>query len=149
MGKKLKTVIRGNTVYEIDKFSKKPKHIMHDVDTYFKLRHTDNDENEEEDSNREIPEKEPKSISPHDRFKSIKKLAIGNSGKPAIIKQEADGLDKDIIIDETERDTKPDKHIRTEAKYISYDSKYRKSKKSKKVLKLKRKKIVKKCRCKK
>jgi hypothetical protein len=143
MGKKVRTVIRGNTVYEIDKFSKKPKHIMHNVDAYFKLRNTDDDE--DDDSEREIPI-EPKSISSHDRFKNIKKLAIGNSGKLPIIKNEADGLDKEIIIDETEHDTKPNKNIRTDAKYIGYDSKYRKSKKSSK---LKRKKIVKKCRCKK
>jgi hypothetical protein len=141
MGKKLKTVIRGNTVYEIDKFSKKPKHIMHDVDTYFKLRKTDNEEENEE---REIPEREePKQISSHSRFKSIQNLAIGNSKKSTIIK-EADGLNKDIIIDETEHEPNPEKYA-----YIKYDTKYRKSKK---VIKPKRKivkKTVKKCRCKK
>jgi hypothetical protein len=136
MGKKVKTVIRGNTVYEIDKFSKKPKHIMHDVDTYFKLRNTDENDNEEE----RIPEREePKQISSHTRFKNIQNLAIGNSKKTTIIK-EADGLDKDIIIDETEHKANPEKYA-----YTKYDTKYRKSKKGKPS----KRKPVKKCRCKK
>jgi hypothetical protein len=141
MGKKLKTVIRGNVVYEIDKFSKKPKHITHDVDGFFKVRNTERKEEEGEDSDKEIPEREePKQISPHERFKSIKNLAIGNSGKPIIIKK-ADGLDRDISIDDTEHESRPEKYA-----YTKYDTKYRKSKK---LSKIKRKKTVKKCRCKK
>ena len=135
MGKKLRTVIRGNTVYEIDKFSKKPKHITHDVDGFFKVRNTERDD--DEDSDRETPEREePRQISPHERFKNIKNLAIGNSGKSVIIK-EADGLNKDISIDETEHELKP-------IKYMKYDIKYRKSKKAPKI-----KRKIKKCRCKK
>lgn len=132
MDKKLRTVVSGNTVYEIDRRTKKPKHIMHDVDTYFKLHPSNKNENLEE----RIEEQEIRPISQHERFKKIHDLA-GNKGK-FIIKKEADGLNKEIIIDETEHESKPDK-------YSKYDTKYRKSKKSSKS----KRKIIKKCRCKK
>ena len=118
-------VIRGNTVYEIDKFSKKPKHIIHGVDEYFKMRHGEEELNETPDIS------EP--ILPDIRRKQLLKLA-GNKRK---LVSKADGLDKEISIDETEHESKPDK-------YIKYDPKYRKNKK---LSKPKRK--IKKCRCKK
>jgi hypothetical protein len=130
---KIRKIISGNTVYEIDKHTKKPKHIMHDVDSYFKLHPSGKERNSEEDEE-EI--KSVKPISSREKFKKIHDL-MGNKGK-LVIKTEADGLDREIEIDDTDHEATPEK-------YTKYDTKYRKSKKGKPS----KRKPVKKCRCKK
>jgi len=123
--KKTRAVIRGNTVYEIDRYTKQPKHIIHGTDRYFKMQR-----GEDEDEFEEEFEEEP-IRSPSKKRMDILKL-MGNKKK---LVSKADGLAKEIAIDDTEHEA-PEKR--------EHYNKYRKTKKS-----AKPKRKVKKCRCKK
>jgi hypothetical protein len=122
--KKTKTVIRGNTVYEIDKYTKQPKHIIHGKDRYFQMRHGEYEPDEEYEV-----EEEP-TRSPAKKHMDLLKL-MGNKKK---LVSKADGLAKEIAIVDIEPEEEKKEHY----------NRYRKTKKS-----AKPKRKVKKCRCKK
>lgn len=119
--KKTKTVIRGNTVYEIDRYTKQPKHIIHGKDRYFQM-HGEYDPEAEDYEDDPVP-------SPSKKRMNILKL-MGNKKK---LVSKADGLEKEIaIVDEEPEEIKRENY-----------NKYRKTKKSSKP------KPKRKCRCKK
>jgi hypothetical protein len=105
--KKTRIIIQGDTVYEIDVRSKKPKHIIHGVDKYFKMRHDEHEsENKGEDETgysneyEEEEEEEDKPIrSPNRKREDILKL-MGNKKK---LVTKADGLSKEIPVWENRR----------------------------------------------
>lgn len=121
--KKTRTKVIGNTVYEIDRYTKQPKHIIHGADRYFKMRRGEDEDEEFEEEFEEEPIR-----SPSKKRMDILKL-MGNKRK---LVSKADGLAKEIAI----VDTEPEEHEKKE-----HYNKYRKKKKS---AKPKRK-----CRCKK
>lgn len=93
--KKTRITIRGDTVYEMDPFSKKPRHIIHGVEKYFKGKRDDGEEGEDEEEFYE--EEEEERTSPSTRRMQLLKLA-GNKKK---LVSKSDGLKKDIGIDES------------------------------------------------
>lgn len=135
--KKIRIITKGDTVYEIDRVTKKPKRIIHGKSEYFTKLYRDTYEadqdyiNEKDDYDEDIEEETPVKIS-STRRKDILKNVMGNKKK---IVTKADGLNKEIAIDDEEH----------EQKYINprYDLKYRK-KKSKKSTKRINKKPLKK-----
>lgn len=129
--KKIRVVIKGDTVYELNKFTGKPIRIVRGVKKYFERRNEERGETEEEEEVEFVPEPE-RHLSPGERRKQIFALA-GNKKK---LVSKADGLDKEIPIDETEHEPEPKTDRFT---------KYRK----KKLVKSKKRKPVKKCKCKK
>lgn len=137
---KIRPVRSGNTIYEIDRYTHKPKHIIHGVDKYFKMRAEEEAKRKSEDEQEleyyeEIYDDEPESfISPSERRKQL--LALVGNKKKRVITNKADGLSKEIAIDETEYEPSKKKDVL-----------YRK----KKAVKTKpKRKIIKKkgCRCK-
>lgn len=122
--KKTRAIIRGNTVYEIDRYTKQPKHIIHGTDRYFKMRNGEDEEEYEEYDDDPVP-------SPAKKRMNILKL-MGNKKK---LVSKADGLAKEIAI----VDIEPEEEEKKE-----HYNKYRKLKKSSKP-----KRKIKKCRCKK
>jgi hypothetical protein len=125
--------IIGNTVYEINRRTKKIEGVFHGADKYFASHRNEDAEEEFE----EEFEEEESQIPAHIKRKRLQALAqgmIGNKRKLAITTK-ADGLDREIAIDDTEREPE-------EAKKKLFRKK--KSIKSKS-----KRKPVKKCRCKK
>jgi hypothetical protein len=156
MAKKLinpRIVVKGDTVYELSRNSNTPRRVFHGKEDYFRMREKERisrlPEEEQELLYHEELEGEVDSdiitpqLSPHDKMNKIRALAkgvLGNQRKLAII-EKADGLNKDIAIDETPHDQEKKKQI---------NDRYRK----KKIIKTKSKrkivkKVIKKCRCKK
>jgi hypothetical protein len=94
----IKIIKRGNTIYEIDKYTNKPRHIIRGADKYFRKKHGDEEEHEEEYEEEEY--EEPERPSPNTRRMQLLNLA-GNKKK---LVTKSDGLKKDIGIDESEKD---------------------------------------------
>jgi hypothetical protein len=134
---KTRPIIKGNTVYEINIATGRPRRIIHGIDKYFRMVAEEESkrkpyEEQELEYYEEINEEpEEERISPSERRKQLLKL-VGNKKK---LVQKADGLDREIPIEETEHE------IIIKKKPIN--SRYRKKKVSKKP-----KRKVKKCRCK-
>ena len=140
---KTKPVVKGKTVYEINKFTGKPTRIVYGVDKYFRMRGGEEDERNhlsEEEQELNYQERLENSdnwvntSSAHERREEILSL-IGNK-KKRVLKSKADGLDKEIAIIETEPEPVKKKDIY---------NRYRKRKSPK----TKSKRKVTKCRCKK
>jgi hypothetical protein len=141
MSKKTKPIIKGKTVYEINKFTGQPTRIVYGVGKYFRTRGEEEDkqnklsEEEQELNYRERLENSDDWKSPtsaHERHEQIASL-MGNKKKRV---SKADGLDKEIAIDETEHEPVKKKDLY---------NRYRKQKSPK----TKSKRKVTKCRCKK
>ena len=108
MVKKIKAVVRGNTVYEISRG--KPRKIIHGVSNYFKMRQDEKESNMSQDEldflaemeeaeREEEEERKTRSLSPSERRKQILKTVMGNKKR---LVSKADGLNKEIAIDDTE-----------------------------------------------
>lgn len=106
---KTRTVVRGDVVYEIDRRTKKPKHIYHGVEKYFKARHEGEDIDEYDED--EYYEPEPVR-SPRQKHKDLLKL-MGNTKK---LVTKADGLDKEISIDDRRKKKHKPKTKRSKSK---------------------------------
>jgi len=100
--KKTRPVIRGDTVYEINRRTGKPEHIVRGVGKYFTRKHNpDADEEEIEELIEEEPERH---ISLHEKHEKIYGLIPKNKRK---FISKADGLKKEIaIVDIEEEPTK-------------------------------------------
>lgn len=133
---KLKPMIRGNTVYEVNPYSGKMRHITHGVDTYFRKKAAEENAEEAEElayhNDMFDEEEEEEQVPSNIRRMQLLKLA-GNKKK---LVAKADGLKKEIAFDESEHE--PPK------KRTMYN-RFRK----KKSTKSKSKRKVTKCRCKK
>jgi hypothetical protein len=127
--KKIRVVIKGDTVYELNKFTGKPIRIVRGVKKYFERRNEERGESDDEIEFIPEPERRP---SPGERRKQL--LALAGNKKKLVSK--ADGLNREIPVDETEHEPEPEKERFT---------KYRK----KRVKKSKLRKPTKKCKCKK
>lgn len=138
MAVKTRAIIKGNTVYEVNIATGRPRRIIHGVDRYYKMladaeskrRPDEEQELEYYEALNEEPEEER--ISPGERRKQLLKL-MGNKKK---LVQKADGLDREIPVEETEHEIIERKR--------PINTRYRKKKISKKP-----KRKVTKCRCKK
>jgi hypothetical protein len=138
---KTKTVVKGKTVYEINKFTGKPTRIVYGIDKYNERRANDDDRRksaEEQELNYherlENSDTWENTSSAHERREEILSL-IGNK-KKRVLKSKADGFDKEIAIIDTEPEPVKKKDLY---------NRYRKRKPSK----TKSKRKVTKCRCKK
>lgn len=103
---KPKVIIKGNTVYELNNVTHTPRRIIHGVDKYFKLQHEREDDNAEDQEEFDYHNDlyEPDEPVPADvRHKQIANL-IGNKKK---LVSKADGLNKEIPIDESGNDPLP------------------------------------------
>lgn len=135
---KTRAIIKGNTVYEVNIATGRPRRIIHGVDKYFKMvadeeskkKPYEEQELEYYEELNEEPE-EPR-MSPNERRKQLLKL-VGNKKK---LVQKADGLEREIPVDEEEHEIIIKKR--------PINTRYRKKKVSKKP-----KRKVTKCRCKK
>jgi hypothetical protein len=120
-------VIKGDTVYEMNVFSGRPRRIVHGVSNYFKriIEEGESEEEQEFNYHNRLNSEDDDEISmthytsPNERRKQLLKL-IGNKKK---LVEKADGLDKEIAIDETEHEIIKKKAI---------NDRYRKKKSSKK-----------------
>jgi hypothetical protein len=90
--RKNKIVIRNNTVYEMGK-SGKPKHIIHGVSNYFKMRNGEEPYDEYIENNDD--DDHPHGITNIRRMEILK--VMGNKKK---LVSKADGLDREIPVDE-------------------------------------------------
>lgn len=96
--RKVKSYVSGNTVYEIDQRTKKPRHIIHGVDSYFRSKHGDEESDwyeEEEEEN-----SEPK-VMTEERRQEILKIM----GKKKKFTSKASGP-KDIAIEDRRKRNK-------------------------------------------
>jgi hypothetical protein len=147
-----RVVVKGDTVYELSRNSNTPRRVFHGKEDYFRMREKERisrlPEEEQELLYHEELEGEVDSdiitppISQHEKMNKIRALAkgvLGNQRKLAIV-EKADGLNKDIAIDETPHNQEKKKQI---------NDRYRKKKTTKTKPKRKIVKKVKKCRCKK
>jgi hypothetical protein len=141
---KTKPVVKGKTVYEINKFTGKPTRIVYGVDKYFRMRGGEEDErNHLSEEEQELNYQERiensannlRTTSAHERREEILSL-VGNK-KKRVLTSKADGLDKEIAIDDTEHEP-----VKKRDPYNRYRKKKSQKPKSKR-------KVTKKCRCKK
>lgn len=146
-------VIKGDTVYELSRNSNTPRRVFHGAEDYFRMREKERvarlPEEEQELLYHEELEGEEESeiitpqISQHEKMNKIRALAKGMLGnqRELVITKKADGLNKNIAIDETPHEHEKKKQI---------NDRYRKKKNTKTKSKRKVvKKAIKKCRCKK
>jgi hypothetical protein len=122
MAKHVRITIKNDTVYEIDKRTGRMVRIVHGVSDYFKMRqHEGDDEVEIEDDYEEYVPTE------HEKHEKIHSL-LGNKKK---LVTKADGLKKEIPIDETEHEPIIKRKLHRNKKLVKIKSKRKSIKKTK------------------